>query len=118
MTRYYKIAAARNQRLSFFAGAVQGFVASRIKRDRKPISNRAFEAFAKIKEIRSRLAIAKQVLDLESVIFVDLGKNVLAYWMAARDLGIDVVVIADQKLGAPGRQARAQVSRHLDRQRR
>jgi hypothetical protein len=100
MTRYYKIAAARKQRMSFFAGALQGFVSSRLQHKRKPISDAAFEAFAKIKEIKARLHLAQQNLDLKSMIFVDLGKNVLAYWMAAQGLGIDIVAIADQKLGA------------------
>ena len=100
MSRYYKIAAARKQRVSFFAGAIQGFVASRLKTKRTPISDAAFEAFAKIQEIRSRLAIAQEILDIKTLIFVDLGKNVLPYWMAARELGIEVVAIADPNLGA------------------
>ncbi|CAN5396290.1 hypothetical protein BH09PLA1_BH09PLA1_31840 [soil metagenome] len=107
MSRYYKIAASKKQRISFFAGAIHGFVASSWPSRRKPISDAAFEAFAKINEIRGRLAIAQEVLDLKSVIFVDLGKNVLVYWMAARDLGIEVVAIADQNLGAAsGKRAR------------
>ncbi|MBC8105552.1 MAG: glycosyltransferase [Anaerolineae bacterium] len=100
MSRYYKIAAARKQRVSFFAGAIQGFVASSWPRKRTPISDAAFEAFAKIQEIKARLAVAQQLLDIKTVIFVDLGKNILPYWMAARELGIDIVAIADQKLGA------------------
>jgi GT2 family glycosyltransferase len=87
LKRYYKIAAARKQRMSFFAGAIQGFVASRLKQTRAPISDAAFEAFAKIKEIKSRLALAQQVLDLKTLIFVDLGQNILPYWLAARELG-------------------------------
>ena len=106
MSRYYKIAAAKNQRMSFFAGAIQGFVASRWPRSRKPISDAAFEAFAKIQEIHARLAIAKEILDLKHVIFVDLGKNILPYWMAAQELGIEVVAIADQKLGGQHKRAR------------
>lgn len=100
MSRYYKIAASKKQRVSFFAGAIQGFIASGWRK-RTPISDAAFEAFAKIQEIRARLAVAQELLDIKTVIFVDLGKNILPYWMAAGELGIEVVAIADQNLGAP-----------------
>lgn len=37
------------------------------------------------------------------VLLVDCGKNIHAYWRACRDLGVQVVAIADQNLHARGR---------------
>jgi hypothetical protein len=40
------------------------------------------------------------------VLLVDLGKNVLPYWLAARECGIKVVAIADNRLAGAGRRYR------------
>ena len=101
LTRYYRIAAAKRQRLAFLAGAAQGAVAM-ITDQRRPIGAAAFETFAKVNEIEARLRRAQADLDLRSVLFVDVGKNLLPYWRAARRLGILVVAIADAKLGRDG----------------
>lgn len=107
MKRYYKIAAARRQRVAFFAGALQGFAAMMRPDHRRPIRAETFEEFAKVGEIERRLRIAQEILDLQSVAFIDLGKNILPFWLAARNLGIDVIAIADNKLArAEGRRAR------------
>jgi hypothetical protein len=41
---------------------------------------------------------AKAQMGLEKILFIDLGKNMLAYWLAAKACGAKVVAIADPKL--------------------
>jgi hypothetical protein len=62
----------------------------------------AFEQFARIEETYSRLAQATHQLGLRKVLFVDLGKNILAYRLAARRCGLEVIGIADTRLGDRG----------------
>jgi hypothetical protein len=66
---------------------------------RAPVDDWTFETFAKIDETERRLARARQRHGLERILFVDYGKNILAYWRAARNLGLKVVAIADRNLG-------------------
>jgi hypothetical protein len=51
-----------------------------------------------VNEIESRLRAAQQALDLQTVLFIDLGKNVLPFYLAAQRLGIEIIAIADAKL--------------------
>jgi GT2 family glycosyltransferase len=98
MKRYYKIASTKRHRGAFIAGALQGLAMSARPRHRRPISEQAFETFAKLGEIESRLRAAQQAFDLRTVLFIDLGKNVLPFYLAARNLGIQVIAIADPNL--------------------
>lgn len=43
---------------------------------------------------------------IERIVFADLGKNVLAFHRAARDTGLDVLAIGDDRFFAPGRRYR------------
>ena len=36
---------------------------------------------------------------MRRILFVDLGKNMLPYYLAAKKLGLEVVAISDQRLG-------------------
>ncbi len=100
LSRYYRIAAKKRQRTAFVRGAIQGMVATMRADHRRPISRDAFEHFTRIRQIESRMAEARRGFDLQSVLFVDIGKNILPYWMAAKKLGIKVVAIADSRLAA------------------
>jgi hypothetical protein len=97
MKRYYKIAAAKNHRRAFIAGALQGLAMSARPSHRRPISAEAFETFAKINEIEMRLRAAQEAMDLRTVLLIDLGKNILPFYRAARNLAIDIIAIADPK---------------------
>jgi hypothetical protein len=99
--RYYQIAARKRQRLAFAGGLVQGFIAALSADHRRPIRAEAFERFARLSEIERRLAQAQRDCDLQSVAFIDYGKNILPFWLAARNLGITVVAIADNDLARP-----------------
>jgi hypothetical protein len=73
---------------------------------RTPVNARTFESFTKIGAIEQRMREIKVQLSCERVLFVDLGKNVLAYWLAAERCGIRVVAIADSKLAPTRRKYR------------
>ncbi len=95
LRRYFMLAKLKKQRRAFFAGCIQGVFASASLSNRRQISDRAFETFAQVRSIENRLRMAKEFLDLRTVLFVDMGKNILPFFRAAQVLGIDVVAIAD-----------------------
>jgi hypothetical protein len=45
-------------------------------------------------------------MNLRRVLFVDLGKNILPFWLAAQACGIEIVAIADRNLGKASRRYR------------
>lgn len=98
MNRYYRIAASKNQRLAFLAGALQGIAKSIQPGFRNPISAETFSQFTRIPQIEA----AMRRLNARTVLFIDYGKNILPYWLAAQKLGIRVVAIADDRLAGPG----------------
>jgi GT2 family glycosyltransferase len=106
MKRYYFIAAAKGHRAAYFAGLAQGVARIVISAKRKAIADETFERFAKIDEIERRMRQAQRQLNLRSVLFVDLGKNVLPFWLAAQSCNLNVVAIADRNLGKSRRRYR------------
>jgi GT2 family glycosyltransferase len=120
MKRYYFIAAAKGHRRAYFAGLAQGLARVVLSAKRNAITEETFERFAKIEEIERRLRHAQRQLNLRSVLFIDLGKNILPFWMAAQACEINVVAIADRDLGNAKRRYRGvpivtdDVARQLD----
>ncbi len=104
--RYRLIARSKGHRLPFALGVIQGIWRGLKVWKRTPVDDWTFETFAKIEETKRRLAEAKAEHGLDRVLFVDYGKNMLAYWLAARELGLTVVAIADRNLAGPGRNYR------------
>jgi GT2 family glycosyltransferase len=105
MSRYWMIASAKGQRIAFLRGLIEGILrAATIAR--RPVSHSTFEQFARIKQTSRRIVRIKDEYQARNVLFIDLGKNVLAYWLAARACGIQVVAIADKRLGGTGRKYR------------
>jgi GT2 family glycosyltransferase len=101
LERYRLMAIANGQQLPFWAGAASGVLRGMIG-EHWPISAAAFEQFAKIEQTHELLRCAVDDLGLRRVLFVDLGKNMPAYRIAARRCGIEVVAIADERLGGRG----------------
>jgi GT2 family glycosyltransferase len=99
LRRYWAIAQANDQRLPFVAGLIQGF--SRVNQT-APISDEAFEQFSRIAQIEQLLRRERDRYGLARVLFLDWGKNILPYWLAAQKLGLAVVAIADTRLNQPG----------------
>jgi GT2 family glycosyltransferase len=108
MRRYRWIAKSKGWRheLAFWRGLGEGLLRGAKLWRRRPISAAAFEQFAQVDEIRQRLAAAVREHGIRSVLFIDVGKNVLAYWLAAQACGLRVVAIADPRLARHGRRYR------------
>ncbi|HEX4056018.1 MAG TPA: glycosyltransferase [Tepidisphaeraceae bacterium] len=108
MRRYRWIAQTNGwrHRLAFWRGLGQGVIASIHLGRRQPANDDAFEDFAMIREIHHRLADAAREHRFRSVLFIDVGKNIYPFWLAARDLDLEVVAIADANLNRRGREYR------------
>ena len=101
MERYRLMAAVRGHSGAFWIGALQGLVRG-LAEDHRPISDSAFEQFAKIEQINARMAELKRELGLRRVLLVDLGKNIPAFRLAAARCGLNVAGVADARLGGRG----------------
>jgi GT2 family glycosyltransferase len=105
MRRYRWIAQTKSwrHRPAFWLGLAQGILRSLRPGHRRPVSEAAFERFAMIELIHRGM---RQLADegKRTVLFVDVGKNIFPYWLAARACGMRVVAIADNNLAAKGRQ--------------
>lgn len=98
LERYRLLANANGLGTAYWAGAVEG-ICRGLSTEPRPMRAAAFEQFARIEQTASRLAEAVQRLKLHRVLFADLGKNILAYRLAAQRCGLEVVGISDVRLG-------------------
>lgn len=105
-SRYRMIATARHQRMAWWMGVMSGLWNAAKLWQRHPIDPWTFETFAKVEAIETRLRMVQEQQTLSRLLFLDLGKNILPYWMAARKLGIQVVAIADNRLAGKGNRYR------------
>lgn len=101
LLRYRLMATVKGHRLAFWRGAMAG-LALGVAAERRPIRRAAFEQFARIDATRTRMQEAARSLNLRDVLFVDYGKNMPAYRLAAEACGLRVVAIADAHLGGRG----------------
>jgi GT2 family glycosyltransferase len=101
LERYRLMAIANGSRAAFWAGAAEG-IAQGLAVEHRPMRPGAFEQFAKIEETAVRLEDTMRRLAFRRVLFVDLGKNMPAYQSAAARCGLDIVAIADERLGGRG----------------
>jgi GT2 family glycosyltransferase len=104
MRRYRWLAQAKGWRhhLAFWRGLIEGAARSLRPENRRPVSSETFEQFAMIEQIQQQMARLVQQRGIQSILLIDLGKNVLPFVLAARACGIEVVAIADAKLGRRG----------------
>jgi GT2 family glycosyltransferase len=107
MRRYRWIALTKGWRhhVAFWLGLAQGVQRSLRPGHRRPVTTGVFERFAMIDLIESRMA-ELATAGCRSVLFVDVGKNILPFYLAARATGVKVVAIADKNLAKPGRRFR------------
>lgn len=101
--RYFWIARSQNATGPFLRGAAEGVLRWLMWPKRTPVSAKTFETFAKLKETRRRLHNTVLQHRAMRVLLVDAGKNLYAYWRACHEIGVDVVGVADNKLGQAGR---------------
>ncbi len=108
MRRYHWMAQTKAwpHRFAFWRGLVEGIVRSLIPGKRREISLGAFEKFAMIDEIQRRMATVARERNLRRILLVDVGKNIYAFWGAARALNLQIVAVADANLAKPGRHYR------------
>lgn len=108
MRRYHWMAgnSGWRHRVAFWRGLAEGMLKSLRPGRRRPVSDGAFEQFAMIDQIHDRLACAKRVGNIRSVLLIDVSKNLYAFWLAARRLNLTIVAIADGNLAKPGREYR------------
>jgi hypothetical protein len=97
LRRYWLIAKSKGHRTAFVRGLVGGAWKSVFDK-RTPLDLDVFEQFTRMKQIEMRLRRAQTEHGLATVLLVDLGKNVLPYWLAARECGIRIAGIADDRL--------------------
>jgi hypothetical protein len=105
LERYRLMAIANRRQTAFWAGALAG-LGRGLAAEHRPIRAEAFEQFAKVEETYLRLLEAKRQLGLRRILFVDVGKNILAYRIAAERCDLQIVGIADTRLGGRGLQYR------------
>jgi GT2 family glycosyltransferase len=105
MRRYYLIATAGGRIPAYSAGFARGLADAALC-PRRPVKAETFERFARIDETRRRLARLVAHRGVRRILFVDLGKNILAYRLAARACGVEVVGIADPRLAHIARRFR------------
>ncbi len=105
MRRYHWMAQTKPwpHRFAFWQGLVEGIAKSLLPGKRREISQGAFEKFAMIDEIQCRMATVARDRNLHRVLLVDVGKNIYAFWRAARALNLQIVAVADANLAKPGR---------------
>ncbi len=105
MQRYWWIAQANGQNAAFRRGLLEGLLLAACT-PRQAITNRTFEAFAKVAETERRMRQAKADYKLRTILLIDCGKNLPAYYLAARACGLRILAIADSTLAASGRRYR------------
>jgi hypothetical protein len=111
LSRYWRMALARDQRQSpdaahgthkqaFIRGAAQGLAAWGAQRQggRLVLAPGAIEHIFKFEAIEHRLARLATDGGLRRIAFADMGKNLLAYFQAAKRLGLEVTAIVDDQI--------------------
>jgi GT2 family glycosyltransferase len=95
--RYRMIAKVNGSMQAYYTGLATGLIRLFRRPDRRPMRAAAFETFAKIERIQNLMnSMPKKIL------LIDLGKNIYPYWLAAKRNGLEIVAIADAKLGGHG----------------
>lgn len=98
LERYRLLVRANGHSADYWTGAIEGMFRG-LSIEPRPMRAAAFEQFARVEQTTSRLAEAARRMGLRRVLFADLGKNILAYRMAAQRCGLEVVAISDVRLG-------------------
>ena len=106
LRRYRLIANSKGHEFAYYKGLLSGLMRIMRPSNRRAVDERTFEKLTKVNETELRMARAKKELGIQKVLFVDFGKNMLPYYLAAKKLGIEVVAISDDRLGKHGRRYR------------
>lgn len=99
LRRYGWMAASNGHLPAFARGAIEGLWRGLFAAKRRPVRRETFERFARVDETEMRLRGLKDRLALKRVLLLDVGKNIYAYHRAARRCDIEIIAIADERLG-------------------
>ncbi|MDP9175187.1 MAG: glycosyltransferase [Planctomycetota bacterium] len=105
MRRYRWLAEKKSGRhtIAFWRGLAEGILRSLTPGRRREISAAAFEQFARINDIEQRMRGVIRAGNFSSILLLDVGKNILPYYLAAAACGARIVGIADNRLAKAGR---------------
>lgn len=106
--RYAWLSRTGGHGMAFARGLAAGLskaMRERLIRPRERLSDRAFQAFFRIREIEARME-QLAVEGRRRVLLADLGKNVYAFLQGALVAGLKPVAIADDRFAAAGRRYR------------
>jgi GT2 family glycosyltransferase len=106
LRRYRLIALNKGHPMAYYKGLFSGLLRTMRPSNRRPVDEATFEKLVKLNETELRLSRAVQEHGLKRVLFIDFGKNMLPFYLAAKKCGLEVVAIADQKLGTQGHRYR------------
>ena len=106
LRRYRLIAHAKGHEGAYYKGLFAGLWRTLTPTNRRPVDDATFERLVRMTETQLRLGRAKLLHGFNRVLFVDFGKNMLPYFLAAKNLGVEVIAIADPKLAGPRRKYR------------
>lgn len=101
--RYRYEAADRGLAGAYYKGVLGGLARTIGQTGSKALDENAFEAVTRLGAVEERLAAVKERYDCERMVLVDLSAGALAWWQAARKLGIGIVAIADEQFAGPHR---------------
>jgi hypothetical protein len=100
--RYCWIAKVNGRRGAHARGVLAALLMIARGVGRRPVSDDVFEQFSRMREIDRQMREVASDTGARRVLFIDVGKNALAYHRAANRLGLTVVAIADETLGGHG----------------
>lgn len=106
LRRYRLIALQKGHELAYYKGLFSGLWRTLRPSNRRPVDAATFEKLVKLNETELRLSRAVQEHGLKRVLFIDFGKNMLPFYLAAKKCGLEIVAIADEKLGPQGHRYR------------
>ena len=106
LRRYRLIALHKGHELAYYKGLFSGLFRTLRPSNRRPVDAATFEKLVKLNETELRLSRAVQEHGLKRILFIDFGKNMLPFYLAAKKAGLEVVAIADEKLGPHGHRYR------------
>jgi GT2 family glycosyltransferase len=106
LRRYRLIANAKGHELAYYRGLLGGLLRTMRPGNRRPVDDATFEKLVRLEDTAARLARAARAHGLQRVLFIDFGKNMLPYYLAAQRAGVEIVAIADDKLGGDQRSYR------------
>jgi GT2 family glycosyltransferase len=106
--RYWWIAGSKGWRhkIAFARGLCEGIWRFPRLSERKTVSAETWERFAMMQEIARKMRAMADGQNVRTVLLIDAGKNLLPYFLAARQCTIEIVAIADSKLAGIGRSYR------------